>query len=471
MKISLYDWCLKNGDFGNSIIDEWTGIEVDKKDTAKVIKNNVSIKDVTYGTTRKFKFICKHGHEYCKGIWYKTYSKEKCTVCSRLESSKYCASSYAERLLYACFKQAFNTVYNRYIVNYNGSKYEYDIFIKDIGLCVEYSAIYWHRDNIERSFVKREIAKSMNLKYFEVYDDTYKEYSEYYGTDGIIKSIKYNKIEDEILGIFNHILNALGLGSHDIDIHDAVIEANKYYRRTEPSKSLKNIYEHLFKEADNIINKQNNIRVDELYHSSNKRIHWICTNCGYGINGEWINKVSSRVSNKTGCPRCGYNWYTQNINEKSIKIIDTSETVETIYPELLSEALEDIGKLSAKSNKNIQWRCSKCEYRWNTTIYSRCSRKTSCLKCGYNIFSNSYKKVCKVESSFIDDYPNLRMEVNIELNNKEVYNEKRTSNKKVLWTCPKCEYGSLGEWVSSISSRVYSKSGCRRCGYNSFKDN
>lgn len=431
MKTSLYDWCMNNGDYGKSIIEEWTGIEVDKNNTSDVIRSNVNISDVTYGTTRKFKFICKNGHEYYKGIWYKTYSKEKCTICSRLESSKYCASSYPERLLYACFNQIFNNIYNRHIITYEGRRYEYDIFIEDIGLCIEYSAIYWHKDKMERSLIKREIAESMNLKYFEIYDDTYKEYNEYYGNDGIIKSIKYNKIEDEILCIFNHILKVFNIDRCNIDIRKAVTEANEFYRRTEPSKSLKTKYKDLFKEADNYINKKNNIHVDELYSSSNKRINWICCNCGYGNKGDWVNKVSSRVSNKTGCPNCGYNWYTQDINEKSIKIIDDIGTVEAIHPNLLMETSADIGKLSIKSNKSIEWICSKCKYKWETTIYSRCMRKTSCLKCGYNIFSNSYKKICIVDSSFIDDYANLRNEINTVFNNDSIYNEKRTSNAKV----------------------------------------
>ena len=469
MRKSLYDWCQENGEYGQYILNNWTGIEVDK-DNLELINSNISIKDVTYGSLRKFKFICDKGHTYYKSIWHTTNPKQKCTICSMNESSKYVSSSYAEQLMFNLFKQIYNRVYNRYILNYNRNRYEYDIYIDDLKLCIEYSPMYWHREKIDRSFLKRDIAISNKLHYFEIFDDSYNEYNETFTEECLIKKINYNKIDDEVLQIIKYILGIFDSEDkiRDIDIKKAKIEANKYAFSVLDGRDLKSNYMLLYEEANNDINIKNGINIDKLYATSSKRINFVCKKCGYGSDGCWENSLASRVSGKTGCPSCGYNWFTNEIKHNSIKKIDSRLLIRNVYPNLINEATEDISNLSINSNKNIAWVCSKCKYKWNTTIYSRCNRKSSCLKCGYSILTDSYKNVKNIQTSFLEDFPNLINEISKTFNNNDIIHEKRNSDKEVYWECSKCGFGSLGEWKSKISSRTSKKSGCKSCGWNSF---
>ncbi len=49
---------------------------------------------------------------------------------------------------------------------------------------------------------------------------------------------------------------------------------------------------------------------------SHQLIYWQCTKCGYGDNGEWSKDIHSRVSGKSGCPKCRYNIFDGTIHKR-----------------------------------------------------------------------------------------------------------------------------------------------------------
>lgn len=49
---SLFDWCKKNPEWGEIILQEWSD------------KNSISPKEITYGSSEKVWWICKNGHEW-----------------------------------------------------------------------------------------------------------------------------------------------------------------------------------------------------------------------------------------------------------------------------------------------------------------------------------------------------------------------------------------------------------------------
>lgn len=70
---SLGVWCLNNGEIGNRIANEWTGIE-ESGDT-------VDIGIVSYKSDRKFKWRCIKGHEWFASIYKRTVENTNCPHC------------------------------------------------------------------------------------------------------------------------------------------------------------------------------------------------------------------------------------------------------------------------------------------------------------------------------------------------------------------------------------------------------
>ena len=73
---NLYNWCLKNPDKGDRILNEWTGIDIDN--------NKRDITEVSYGSTLVMYWKCqKCNSYYTKKISYLTRSNTKCNCCNQ----------------------------------------------------------------------------------------------------------------------------------------------------------------------------------------------------------------------------------------------------------------------------------------------------------------------------------------------------------------------------------------------------
>ena len=73
-KNSLYTWCINNGDFGQLLIDEWTGLTWDKK--------KINIRDVGKSSRLSVLWQCKNkSHIFDAKIQDRTYHRNKCPFC------------------------------------------------------------------------------------------------------------------------------------------------------------------------------------------------------------------------------------------------------------------------------------------------------------------------------------------------------------------------------------------------------
>lgn len=87
-------------------------------------------------------------------------------------------------------------------------------------------------------------------------------------------------------------------------------------------------------------NELNELCTSDVTFGSKKEVHWKCTNCGYGANGEWFTQIRRRIYFKSGCPQCGYNWYKAQTGQPqklkkgyTLKIQPKSEVANTNIPE------------------------------------------------------------------------------------------------------------------------------------------
>ena len=74
-KLSLLDWCNSNGDWGQHIISEWTGLDESNK--------TIDISSVSYGSAVRVKWKCEHNHEWVMEIKYRTIKHAGCNMCRK----------------------------------------------------------------------------------------------------------------------------------------------------------------------------------------------------------------------------------------------------------------------------------------------------------------------------------------------------------------------------------------------------
>lgn len=70
----LRTWCLLNGEFGKTLVQEWTGI----LETDEVI----NMEDVSYGSIKRLRWRCSKGHEWFTTINNRTSNKHGCPYCN-----------------------------------------------------------------------------------------------------------------------------------------------------------------------------------------------------------------------------------------------------------------------------------------------------------------------------------------------------------------------------------------------------
>ena len=298
---SLYQWCIENGAYGQELLKEWTGIEVDKN-TNQLIGSNVSIESISYGCKRKFKFICSENHIYFQQIYHKTTQYQRCPICQQGSQT-----SYPEQFLYHSLKQIFPDTLNRQTVlkkEYPPRGIEFDIIVPSQKLCIEYSGAHWHEQSQERDELKLNICKQRGIKFIQIVEDSHNELDHITTPEYICFRMDYQNKLNILTDVLNYILKLLNRSIYDIDLQQADKDALSVSNKNN-AILLKDEYPNVFKDVHKILN--NNLEINKLKLWNSPSIYWECPKCHYGKNGEWRNTASNRVYFNQACPNCGYN--------------------------------------------------------------------------------------------------------------------------------------------------------------------
>lgn len=229
---SFATWCKTNGEYGQRLIAEWTGLDENK--------NTIEIDDVTSMSNKKVYWKCREGHiwlsviysrtrkeqsygcPYCSGnkvsdknslkIWCKEYGEYgkqifqewvgldennntvnineiarasgkkvqwKCkdghtwitTVASRTIGK--CGCPYCSTIGTSYPEQflykALLQIYPNTISRGKFQGIEYDIGIPEEKTCIEYSGINWHADKLERDEMKANLCNSHGVIFIQIY--------------------------------------------------------------------------------------------------------------------------------------------------------------------------------------------------------------------------------------------------------------------------------------------------------------
>ena len=179
---------------------------------------------------------------------------------------------------------------------------------------------------------------------------------------------------------------------------------------------------------------------------------WHCSVCG----NDWKAAISSRTSQRTGCPVCAGRVIVSGYND-----------LETLHPEIAAEwHYEKNGSLLPSQvgigyNKKCWWLCKKCGNEWNTTVATRV-RGRNCPVCGRKTArDNRIKTYIDRHGSLAERFPEIAAQWDYEKNSPfapEMFSY--GSDIKVGWICPDCN----NHWDAVISSRTINGNGCPKCG-------
>lgn len=300
---SLRNWINNNQNiFAKTLHLEWTGISEDNE--------ILELNEVTSGSNKRMLWLCNK----CNSTWVATIKNRTIhrSGCPNCKSSY--KTSYQEQFLYYAIKQIYPDTVNRAIVlksKENPRGIEFDIGIPSIRICIEYSPTYWHSNRVKSDNTKRDICDKYGVHYIEIVDDSYKELNSKYTDKYICDTIGNNT--DKLIKILRCIFKDK---VQNIDFnkahYDAINTVSSGYRQNE--YSIRNttyggrLYEEVLdKDALSIEAFLN------LGRNSHKRMFWRCNKCSYGMSREWSTMIASRTIDETGCPKCGYNIFKDEL--------------------------------------------------------------------------------------------------------------------------------------------------------------
>lgn len=220
---------------------------------------------------------------------------------------------------------------------------------------------------------------------------------------------------------------------------------------------LNNGREDLLKEWDYELNK--NINIEEITFGSHKKVYWICSNC----KKSYKSVLRDRTQGNTGCnnPNC--------ISEKISKNLKNSllikyGSLEDNNPEIAEEWDYELNypltpKDICKCSKDLYWfKCKNGHNPYQMTPGHRTNMGCGCPEC-----SNNSHKVIIGFNDLKSHNPDVANEWNYEKNSPLKPEDVSYANSKKVWFT--CNQGH--SYITSISNRTISKSGCPDCNNQS----
>ena len=404
---SLYDWCQENGEFGQQLLQEWTGL--DEHD------NPIKINEVSYGSGKKVQWQCVKGHIWTATISHRTNLMTKCPYCDNLERS--------ERAKKIRVKQGIND-FNTWC-NKNGEWGQ--------RLLQEWTGLDENNNPIDIN----NIAKASNEKVIWKCKEGHTWIS-------IIASRTSRKIGCPYCS---------GIRATEKNSLKTWCQTTKEYGQ------------QLLQEWTGLDENNNPIDIHKISYGSNKKVHWKCKE-GH----TWIVKICTRTIGKTNCPECAKLNSSQvnrksRLNNRNILSI-WCQTSGEYGQQLLSEwtGLDEnnnpieLDEVSYGSNKRVQWKCSK-GHIWTAMVSNRI-KKMGCPYCsGRRVTEkNSLTAWCNTNSEYGQQL--LQEWIGIDENNNPIDINDMTygSTKQVQWQCVKGH-----TWTATINHRTNRKIGCPYC--------
>lgn len=221
---SLDAWCDRNGEYGNKIRKQYTGLDENG--------NYIDIKEISKHNGKRLYWECeKCGERWPATVANRTFNRSGCPKCSCI------GTSFPEQFLYRALKQIYPSTENRCRVlksEENPRGIEFDIGIPDIPLCIEYCGAYWHMERFDKDIEKMELCEKKGIRLINIYEDGSNEMVHKFSENYIC--FHENSIEErnkKLVEILEYILSTLNHSISEINIEKAKEDAFNFMHNIE----------------------------------------------------------------------------------------------------------------------------------------------------------------------------------------------------------------------------------------------
>ena len=411
---------------------------------------NLRPTDVTIGSNKKVWWKCPVGHEYQASICAR--KKTNCPICNFKRTT-----SFPEQAIFYYVKKLWPNSLNKYKDCFENTSMEFDIYIPERKIAIEYDGVQWHKSNSQH---EREIKKYEFCKKNGIYLIRIKEYFKQSWNDTADKIYNLSpKNIKELEKVIYQLLGSLGNFKHLLKIID--IEKDK----NEILNYLSKIDNSLAKMRPDVAEKWNyekngNLTPDMFSVSSNEVVWWKCPDC----KEEWQTRISCMTRETYGCPECSKIRQGETFRKLIVK---KRGSLADKNPELVREwHPTKNGNLTPRdvtlgSHKHVWWLCSKCKHEWQAVVESRGLSHQGCPACSKVKKGNSVAKFhAKRKGSLAEKLPELAQEWHPSKNGNLTPQDVTVgSDKRVWWKCSKCGY----EWQAVVRFRIKSLGKCPKC--------
>ena len=394
-----------------------------------VEKNGITPDKVMAGSNnKKYWFICPKGHSYSATLLNRKKGRN-CPVCS-----KDMHVSFPEKAIYFYLKKYNFDVKENYRASYLKNK-EFDIYIEDAKIAVEYDGKVWHKAT-KRDIEKDDISFENGVRLIRIreigcpdYDSTSTKY--------YITAESIGELEDAIRFVIKTVNPYIeSCGVLDINIERDRTSIYELMELSEKNNSILSKRPEIEKFWDRELNGV--LRPDQVSFSSEKIVKFICPE-GH----RWEGKVRNFYLSPK-CPICS--------GKKILKGFNDLGTTNPELKEIWSEKNElSIDNYSFGSNKKVLWKCKNCHSEYEMRVTDRVARKYACPFC-------DARKSLKGLNDLGTVNPILAKEWNYEKNDGLTpMDVLPNSSKKVWWVCSKGH-----EWQAIVANRNRG-TGCPQC--------
>lgn len=423
------------------------------KEWYQPLNGDITPRDVTYGSGKRYNWLCPRGHVYSATVLHRTSGGTKCPICNSGRQT-----SFAEQALFYYIKKVFPAAINSYKEIFTKGM-ELDIYIPDLKIGIEYDGVYWHHKKqatYEREQRKYDICRENGIRLFRVREQK-KHEEEKLAADWYIFLSSDNYDNSEFNQAIKQVIKKIIVDAHITGKRIPNINVNRdkfeilAYLKGPVKNSVQELAPELIKEWD--FKKNGELKPDMIAGGSSQSVYWVCSTCGYN----WEATIYSRVKSHTGCPKCAGFVFEKGVNDLKTKnpelLVDwdyEGNSKNNIFPD----------EIMYNSGKKVKWRCHICGYRWSIAVGARTVKGNGCIKCGYKAGKElKRKRILEKQGCIVN--PLLLKEWDYEKNSEMgLFPEELPpgSNKSAYWICSECGY----KWKAPIARRNKG-AGCRKC--------
>ena len=379
-----------------TLLKEWDYEKNTKIDPFKIKPSSV----------KKVFWKCDKGHRWEARISYRALRNNGCPDCYAPYKS-----SFPEQAIFYYLSQQFNTISRD-----SSLGFEFDIFIKDEKIAIEYDGLYWHSSDFAKTMEQRknEYCRAHQITLYRIKETN--DRNNPIEIEGKIIKYYYDTSYTFLDEALNQLFMCIG---KDVNkkltlISNVNKDRIKILSQFE-QKQIKNSifqYSNLVKEWD--YEKNKGLLPENVSPGSEIKVHWICEKGHH-----FYSRVSHRVKG-VGCPFC-----------TNKKIIKGENDLESQNPRLAKEwnyeKNENLlpSQVFPSTNRKVWWKCDK-NHEWQATINSR-NEGRGCPFCAGRV----YPKIrCLENDKIYNTYEEIEQELSAKKKNvSQVVHGKRKSTK------------------------------------------